>query len=417
METLTLTASDRATDWRMWVVSVAMMLCSWLSYVDRQVLAVLAPTILAATNLNAQGYGEIVSLFSVAYMFANPLWGAVLDYVGLRIGMITAVTIWSVASAAHAGMSGFLGFAVCRAFLGFGEGATFPGGFRASMDSLSSERQARGLAIAYSGGSLGAIFAPIVVVPVAAAFGWRAAFFVTGLLGALWIVLWLGVSRAPFLPASAKKPERLASLNPFERRFWALVTSYSLGAVAVAPVFYLSPLYLNRVLAFSQSDLGKVLWIPPLGWEIGYFVWGWIFDRFAAQQDRPVFMFFLLAALMIPFGFTAGVSSSAAVLALFFWVMFVTGGFQMLCLRTGARAYPGARTASVAGVASGAWAAESAIILPITGRWFDQAHYDWIFWAVALIPLVGVLMWTVLSRNDVRSVRTGDGRRQSPVSV
>jgi len=381
----------------MWVASVAMMACSWLSYVDRQVLAVLSPTILSATHLNAQSYGEIVSFFSVAYMVANPFWGAVLDYVGLRIGMIAAVAIWSVASAAHAGMSGFAGFAACRAFLGFGEGATFPGGFRASMDSLPPDRQARGMAIAYSGGSLGAIFAPIVVVPVAAAFGWRAAFFVTGLLGAAWIVLWLVVARPPFLP-SVDKPTRIASLNPLERRFWALVISYALGAVAISPVFYLSPLYLNRVLALSQSDLGKVLWIPPLGWEIGYFVWGWIFDRFAADKDRPVFMFFLLAVLMIPFGFTGTVSSTAGVLALFFWVMFVTGGFQMLGLRTGARAYPGARTASVAGVASGAWAAESAVILPITGRWFDQAHYDWIFWAVALVPLVGVLIWTVLSR-------------------
>ena len=41
---------DRAPDWRMWVASAAMMLCSWLSYVDRQVLAVLSPTILQATG-------------------------------------------------------------------------------------------------------------------------------------------------------------------------------------------------------------------------------------------------------------------------------------------------------------------------------------------------------------------------------
>src|SRR3989442_1499867 len=120
-------------DWRMWVASFAMMLCSWLSYVDRQVLAVLSPTILQATHLDAQHYGEIVSAFSIAYMFANPFWGAVIDFIGLRIGMIAAVAIWSVASAAHAGMSGFMGFATCRAFLGFGEGATFPGGFRASI--------------------------------------------------------------------------------------------------------------------------------------------------------------------------------------------------------------------------------------------------------------------------------------------
>ncbi|MEQ1885410.1 MAG: MFS transporter [Bryobacteraceae bacterium] len=396
-------AYERATDWRMWVASVAMMVCSWLSYVDRQILAVLSPTILGDTHLNAQSYGEIVSAFSIAYMLANPIWGAVLDYVGLRLGMIAAVLIWTIASASHAWMAGFIGFAVCRAFLGLGEGATFPGGFRTALDSLPADRQARGMAISYSGGSLGAIFAPIVVVPVAAAFGWRAAFLVTGLLGALWIGMWLFVSRPPYLPKPKEKPQKMASLNPLEKRFWALIASYSLGSIAIAPVFYLSPLYLNKVMKLSQADLGKVLWIPPLGWEIGYFVWGWIFDRFAGDKDRPVFMFFLLAALIIPFGFMGSIASTAGVLALFFWCMFITGGFQMLGLRTGARAYPGGRTASVAGVASGAWAAEAAVIQPLFGRWFDQGHYDWIFWAIALVPMVGVTCWLALTRSTEKT--------------
>lgn len=372
------------------------MLCSWLSYVDRQILAVLSPTILHDVHLNAQSYGEIVAFFSIAYMIANPLWGAMLDYVGLRLGMMVAVAIWSIASASHAWMVGFAGFALCRGLLGLGEGATFPGGFRASIDSLPKDRQARGMAISYSGGSLGAIFAPVVVVPVAAAFGWRAGFLVTGGLGLLWIVLWAFVARPPMLPLPKEKP-KLASLNPLERRFWALIASYSLGSVAIGPVFYLSPLYLNHVMKLSQTDLGKVLWIPPLGWELGYFAWGWIFDRFAPGEDRPVSMFLLLAVCMLPFAFMTSIDSTAGVLAMFFWCMFVTGGFQMLGLRTGARAYPGERTASVAGVASGAWAAEAAVILPLTGRWFDQAHYNWIFWAVALVPMAGILMWIGLS--------------------
>jgi ACS family hexuronate transporter-like MFS transporter len=391
-------AYRRATDWRMWVACSAMLVCSWLSYVDRQILAVLSPTILRDTGLTAQSYGEIVSAFSVAYMFANPLWGAILDYVGLRSGMIGAVTIWTLASASHAWMRGFAGFAGARALLGLGEGATFPGGLRTSIDSLPPDRQARGIAISYSGGSLGAIFAPVVVVPVAARFGWRAAFLVTGLLGALWLVLWALVSRPPYLPRPEHKPKQMLSLNPRERRFWALVASYSLGSVAIGPVLYLSPLYLNRVLHFTQADLGKVLWIPPLGWEMGYFLWGWIFDRYAAAENRPVAMFVLLALLAIPFGMTGYTSSSAVVLALFFWCMFITGGFQMLGLRTGALAYPGDRTASVAGVASGAWAAEAALILPVTGRWFDQQHFDWIFWSIALIPLLGVTLWLWLSK-------------------
>ncbi|PWU09156.1 MAG: hypothetical protein C5B51_06670 [Terriglobia bacterium] len=387
----------QATDWRMWVASVAMMLCSWLSYVDRQILAVLSPIILKDTGLTAQSYAEIVSAFSIAYMVANPLWGSILDFIGMRAGMLAAVALWTVASTSHAWMAGFAGFAAARALLGLGEGATFPGGLRASMDSLPADRQSRGIAISYSGGSLGAIIAPLVVVPIALHFGWRAAFLFSGALGALWLVLWIGVARPPYLPKPKRRPQRMNYPNPFERRFWALVTSYALGAIAIGPVLYLSPLYLNRVLRFSEADLGKVLWIPPFGWELGYFFWGWAADRFA-NQERPVRMFFLLAFCTIPIAAVPWTGSRAGVLLLFFWSMFVTGGFQMLALRTGARAYPRERTALVGGTASGAWSAVAAVVLPLLGRWFDQQRYAAIFWLIAVTPLVGTTLWLWLSR-------------------
>jgi len=389
----------------MWVASVAMMLCSWLSYVDRQILAVLSPMILKDTGLTAQSYGEVVSAFSIAYMIANPLWGSVLDFIGLRNGMFMAVALWTVASTSHAWMAGFIGFAAARALLGLGEGATFPGGLRAAMDSLPPDRQSRGIAIAYSGGSLGAIVAPAGVVPIALTFGWRAAFFLSGALGILWLMMWSAIARPPFLPKPERKPQRMAWPNPFERRFWALVTSYSLGAIAIGPILYLSPLYLNRVVGFSQAGLGKVLWIPPLGWELGYFFWGWVMDRFAADQERPAWMFVLLAALAIPVAAVPWAGSAPMVLALFFWSMFITGGFQMLALRTGARAYPRDKTALVAGTASGAWAAVAAIILPVLGRWFDQGRYSAIFYFIALLPLVGTSLWLWLSSNGRRHPR------------
>jgi len=385
-----------AVNWRSWVACVAMMLCSWLSYVDRQILAVLSPMILRDTGLTAQSYGEVVSAFSIAYMIANPLWGSILDYVGMRIGMLVAVAVWTVASTSHAWMAGFAGFAAARALLGLGEGATFPGGLRATMDSLPPDRQSRGLAISYSGGSLGAILAPIVVVPIALRFGWRAAFLFSGVLGVAWLAMWKAVARPPYLTRPERKPQRMEWPNPFERRFWALVTSYALGAIAIGPVLYFSPLYLNRVMHFSEGDLGKVLWIPPLGWELGYFFWGWAADRFA-NEERPVRMFLLLAVCAVPVAAIPHMASTAAVLALFFWSMFITGGFQMLALRTGARAYPRERTALVGGTASGAWSAVAAVVLPLLGRWFDQQRFAAIFWVVGLLPVVGVALWMRLS--------------------
>ena len=51
------------------------MLVSLISYIDRNTLALLIPTIMRDTNLSAEQYGFIVSAFSIAYMIGSPLWG------------------------------------------------------------------------------------------------------------------------------------------------------------------------------------------------------------------------------------------------------------------------------------------------------------------------------------------------------
>ena len=121
-----------------------MLLVSLISYVDRNTLALLIPTIMKETRLSAEQYRFIVSAFSVAYMNSNPVWGRLLDRFGLRIGMMAAVFFWTVASLMHSVASGFLSFAIARTALGFGEGATFPG-LRAVVQILGPTEQARGL--------------------------------------------------------------------------------------------------------------------------------------------------------------------------------------------------------------------------------------------------------------------------------
>jgi ACS family hexuronate transporter-like MFS transporter len=128
-----------------------MMLATLISYADRNTLALLAPTILRETELSAQRYGLIVSAFSIAYVFGNLIWGAVLDRVGVFWSMAGAVALWSAASASHAFASEFLGFAAARCLLGFAEGATFPGAVRTVVQTLPVTSRSRGIAVAYSG--------------------------------------------------------------------------------------------------------------------------------------------------------------------------------------------------------------------------------------------------------------------------
>ena len=223
----------RKSGWQMWVPCIAMAACSWLAFVDRQVLAVLSPTILKDTGLSAKDYGTAFSFFFYVYAAANLIWGSLLDYLGLQFGMVAAVAVWSLASASHSLMSGFWGFAFARGLLGLGEGATFPGGLRTAVESLPEKLRARGIATSFSGGTIGAIVTGFIVLPFASPLLWRRAFLLSGFLGIVWILLWLAVGRPPFLPKTDRKLKKFALPNPFERRFWALVFSYALDRKSV----------------------------------------------------------------------------------------------------------------------------------------------------------------------------------------
>lgn len=374
------------------------MLVSTISYVDRNAIAVLIPSIQAETGLTAQQYGWIVAAFSYAYMLGNPLWGALLDRLGVRNGMTIAVAGWTVASALHAIAGGPWSFALLRTGLGFCEGATFPGALRTVMQTLTPERRSRGIALSYSGGSLGAILTPFIVTPIALAYGWRTAFWCTGLAGVVWLVWWWKLCRRPDL---AMRPEVHATAFDWkDRRVIAFISSYSLGAVPLGFILYMSGIYLTKVFGQTQADLGKLLWIPPMGWECGYFFWGWWIDRLVKHGTpvdiacRRAFTIGVLFSLF--FGFAPGITNLPLFMAELFLAMFMTGSFIVGSIAYATNAFGNGRAGLIAGLGAGSFSALTALTAPVFGGFFDQQNYAWAFWVATVAPVLGFVIWMVL---------------------
>lgn len=376
-----------------WLPSISMWLVSLISYIDRNTIAILAPVILRETHLSAEQYGFIISCFSVAYMVGNPVWGIILDRWGLRRGMTTAVGIWSVASAAHAWATGFWSFGIARAVLGAGEGATFPGGLRTVTQTLPPEKRGRGLAIAYSGGSLGAMITPLIVTPVAAAFGWHGAFVFTGLLGAAWLVFWRLTGKSIDRGAVQEKSVPLARVWAHPA-FWAFMAAYGVAAMPLGFILYDSSLYLQARFGWSQATLGYVLWIPPFGWEVGYFFWGFVVDWVG-----PRFRGLMLASMVLslPLAWMHSLATGPWVLANMFLTMFGLAGFVVLSVAYATRAFPPGHSGLLAGIGAGSWGAIVALAMPWFGRLFDHAAYVTAFREATVFPIAGYLFWLVLS--------------------
>jgi ACS family hexuronate transporter-like MFS transporter len=396
---------------RLWAPCIAMLLLSLLSYVDRSVLAILSPTILADLHLSVTQYGYAVSAFSICYMLANPIWGHWIDHRGLWATALVAVSLWSLASASHALMLGLGGMCLARGLLGFGEGATFPAGLATVSETLPPERRSFGLGLAYSGGSLGAALTPLLITPIALRYGWRPTFLLTGLLGLFWIALWVFLrstgtyrSHTPATPA----PSAVAITTRWNRNLIATAALYGLGAAPLAFGLYAAPLYLSRVLHASQASLGHLLWIPPAGWEAGYLFWGRLADRrnrkaLQASNSIPTrpttfFITFCLSGFLIVLAPVAASSAHPffSTMLLFFLQMFIAGGFVVLSLSDGMNEQPRQSSGLLAGVAISSWALVTSLLIPVLGHFFDRGQYQRGFWLVACLPVLGMVLWKFL---------------------
>lgn len=380
-----------------------MMAVSTISYIDRSALAVLIPSIQRDTGMTTEQYGWIVAGFSWAYMLGNPLWGRWLDRFGVRLGMLASVAIWTLASASHAWAASVATFFAARAVLGFGEGATFPGALRTVMQTLPRDRRSRGIALSYSGGSFGAIITPFVVTPVYAAYGWQAAFLATGAIGLLWLVFWASISRGrPELGPVAESESTAVGISFRDARIWAYIAMYAFGNVPLGLVLYTTSIYLTKVFQLRQTELAAYLWIPPLGWELGYFFWGWILDRMLARSadSRPVFrtVFLIGIALLFPFSGAWLAPTAPALIALYFATLFSTGAFIIPAVAYATSVFGSKQSGLIAGLGAGSFSAVQALLMPWFGRMFDQQAYSLAFGIAASLPAIGLAIWWIASQ-------------------
>jgi ACS family hexuronate transporter-like MFS transporter len=139
-----------------WFVATMLFLAAVLNYVDRSVLAILAPTIQRDLAIDEAGYSQIVNAFLVAYTASYLLSGWIVDRIGGMRSLGAFVGFWSLANAATglAGSATSLGAA--RFLLGLGEAGGWTASPKITSQFFSERERAAVIGIYTAGGTVGA---------------------------------------------------------------------------------------------------------------------------------------------------------------------------------------------------------------------------------------------------------------------
>jgi ACS family hexuronate transporter-like MFS transporter len=244
-----------------WVICSLLFAGATINYVDRQVLAVLKPTLQAQLGWSEIGYGDIVTAFQAAYALGMLLVGRFIDRVGARVGLAATAAFWALATMAHAAASGVLGFAAARAALGLGEAGLFPAGGKAIAEHFPQRERSLAMGLLNSGTNIGPILCPLLAPWLVATVGWRGTFVAVGAMALVWIVPWLRASAPP--PDRGPLPQGEKGIGwrglLAHREAWGIV----LAKLVTDPVWWLYlfwiPDFLHRTHGLDLKRLG-----PPL---------------------------------------------------------------------------------------------------------------------------------------------------------
>jgi ACS family hexuronate transporter-like MFS transporter len=205
---MTAANASAITRYRWWICFL-LFLATTINYVDRQILALLKPVLDDELHWTNSQYGNVNAVFQGAYAVSLLFFGWFIDRFGTKIGYAVSIVAWSFAALGHALVGSVRGFFLARISLGLGEGGNFPAAIKAVALWFPKRERALATSLFNAGTNVGAIIAPAVVPWVASAWGWRSAFVGAGILGFLWLLLWL-----PFYDL----PEKIKGLNEAERR-------------------------------------------------------------------------------------------------------------------------------------------------------------------------------------------------------
>jgi ACS family glucarate transporter-like MFS transporter len=275
-----------------------------ITFLDRISIAVAGARMQDEMHIPPDRWGWILGAFVLAYGLFEIPTGALGDRSGQRKVLTRIVAWWSGFTCLTGAARGFPDLLIIRFLFGAGEAGAYPNAAGVIARWFPLTEHARTQGFVWAASRFGGALAPLIVVPLQAAIGWRATFWVLGGVGLLWAIIWYTWYHDVPAEQPGISPQELAEIpeaglaRPHTAPPWgvllrstqiryifAMYWCYSWG-----PWFFFAwfPTYLVKGLGFSDREMGMFASLPFLLGTLGSMVGGLLSDRMVKRYGLKI---------------------------------------------------------------------------------------------------------------------------------
>ncbi|WHZ05009.1 MFS transporter [Neobacillus sp. YX16] len=269
--------------WAKWIILLALFIMSIVNFADKSITGLSGIHIMKDLDLTSTQFGIVASSFFWLFSIAGIIGGALSDRLGTGKLLAIMAIIWTIAQSMVLFVSSLPLLIFSRVLLGAGEGAFSATAVSHISKWFKPESRAFAISIINFGNVVGiAVTAPLMVFLISN-YGWKQAFFISGICSFLWLIawLWLGRLRADnsFEEEGSKQGNKQVKngkdvWNALRSPIFILTILVALIAYSII-VFGLTfnPAYLIKVKGLSEQQAANVIAISGLiGALLGIFL-------------------------------------------------------------------------------------------------------------------------------------------------
>jgi len=267
---------------------LALLLIAYIfNYLDRQILGILAGSIIADLHLTDTQFGILSGPpFALLYSVLGVPFAFLADRTSRSRVIAAALAFWSAFTALCGTASSFWQLFVFRMGVGIGEAGGVAPSYALIADYFEPRRRARALAIFSLGIPIGLALGTLIGAYIAHAIDWRAAFYTMGVAGVLLAPILLYFVRDPAKTSTSVVAAPIGQVFPMLARkpvFWLLAFAASFSSLCGYGLAVWTPSVLERSFGLGLLERGQFLAsVVLIGGCTGVFAGGWLADRLGA---------------------------------------------------------------------------------------------------------------------------------------